>query len=33
MLIVNCLAGVSKNEIVLGFKSPELRKDTEFAIA
>lgn len=26
-------AGVSKNEIVLGFKSPELRKDTEFAIA
>ncbi|MGK7877881.1 MAG: XisI protein [Xenococcaceae cyanobacterium] len=26
-------AGVPKNEIVLGFKSPERRKDTEFAIA
>lgn len=25
-------AGVPKNEIVLGFKSPEHRKDTEFAI-
>ncbi|MDR9403320.1 MAG: XisI protein [Halothece sp. Uz-M2-17] len=25
-------AGVPKNEIVLGFKSPERRKDTEFAI-
>ncbi len=26
-------AGVPKDEIVLGFKSPERRKDTEFAIA
>ncbi len=26
-------AGVPKNNIVLGFKSPERRKDTEFAIA
>ncbi|NER82605.1 MAG: XisI protein [Leptolyngbya sp. SIO1D8] len=26
-------AGVSKDEIVLGFKSPERRKDTEFAVA
>ncbi|MDY6937384.1 MAG: XisI protein [Cyanobacteriota bacterium] len=26
-------AGVPKQEIVLGFKSPERRKDTEFAIA
>ncbi|MEB3211973.1 MAG: XisI protein [Leptolyngbyaceae bacterium] len=26
-------AGVSKNNIVLGFKSPERRKDTEFAVA
>jgi hypothetical protein len=25
-------AGVPKNQIVLGFKSPELRKDTEFAV-
>ncbi|NEQ95703.1 MAG: XisI protein [Cyanothece sp. SIO2G6] len=25
-------AGVPKNNIVLGFKSPERRKDTEFAI-
>lgn len=25
-------AGVPKSEIVLGFKSPELRKDTEFAV-
>ncbi|MGD1854669.1 MAG: element excision factor XisI family protein [Leptolyngbyaceae cyanobacterium] len=26
-------AGVPKEQIVLGFKSPERRKDTEFAIA
>lgn len=26
-------AGVPKGDIVLGFKSPERRKDTEFAIA
>lgn len=26
-------AGVSKDQIVLGFKSPERRKDTEFAVA
>lgn len=26
-------AGVSHNDIVLGFKSPERRKDTEFAVA
>ena len=25
--------GVPKKQIVLGFKSPELRKDTEFAVA
>ena len=26
-------AGVPKNQIVLGFKSPERRKDTDFAVA
>ena len=26
-------AGVPKDQIVLGFKSPERRKDTEFAVA
>jgi hypothetical protein len=26
-------AGVPKDKIVLGFKSPERRKDTEFAVA
>ncbi|NER22418.1 MAG: XisI protein [Symploca sp. SIO1C2] len=26
-------AGVPKSQIVLGFKSPERRKDTEFAVA